>query len=260
MIPVSLVNLNQNDIILDSCAAPGSKTLQIMEYCFSQAHELGFLPKGVIWANDECQKRAQMLIHLLQNHPTSNLTITCSDASKIPMNKNLQPDMIFCDVPCSGDGTVRKTKQIKKSWDLRHSYQKHDLQKSILENCVNICKVGGKIVYSTCAINPIENEAVVASVLEKYKDVLEIEDISENLDSVNIKYCNGLTKWKVYLDSKLLVNCNKFEEISETRENLKKENKFFFNKTNVVESMFHPIYTNQNFKTGKLYVSKIQNK
>lgn len=250
MIPVLLADINENSIILDTCAAPGSKTLQILEKMWKCN-----INDSVLWANDFDFKRAKMLIHLLQNHNTKNLIVTNCDASIIPMNKNLQPDIIICDVPCSGDGTVRKNKQIKKSWDLRHSYAKHETQVSILENSVNICKVGGTIIYSTCAINPIENEAVIASVLEKYKNTLEIVDVSDKLNKMGIKYHEGLVKWKVYLDSKQLVSCCNFNEINEVKEEMKKENKNLFFKTNIKETMFHNVYTDKNVKSSVLTVS-----
>jgi 16S rRNA C967 or C1407 C5-methylase (RsmB/RsmF family) len=254
MLPVSLVNINEDDIILDCCAAPGSKTLQLMENCYYDAQNKNTIPRGVIWANDADDKRARMLIHLIQNHPTLNLVVTKCDATYIPMNKNLQPDVIICDVPCSGDGTIRKNKLIKKDWDLRHSYNKHDLQKSILENCINICKVGGTIVYSTCAINPIENEAVIASVVEKYKDHVEILDVSDKMKKNNIKYKQGLTRWKVYLDSKLQVSCGLFSDIQNIKEDLKNKKLSFNFKTQVSESMFHPIYTSKNYNSSILHV------
>lgn len=257
MLPVTLVNIGENDLVLDCCAAPGSKTLQIMETCYFKSQNNNTIPKGVIWANDADDKRARMLIHLIQNHPTLNLVVTKCDATCIPMNKNLQPDLIVCDVPCSGDGTIRKNKLIKKDWDLRHSYNKHDLQKSILENCINICKVGGTIVYSTCAINPIENEAVIASVVEKYKEHVEIVDVSEIMKKNNINYKQGLIRWKVYLDSKLQVSCGQYSDIQVIKEELKNKKQFFSYKTTVSESMFHPIYTNKNFTTGTLHVRKL---
>lgn len=250
MIPVLLADINHSSIVLDTCAAPGSKTLQLLEKMSKNK-----IMDSVLWANDFDFKRAKMLVHLLQNHNTKNLIVTNCDASIIPINKHLQPDVIICDVPCSGDGTVRKNKQIKKSWDLRHSYTKHEMQVSILENCVNICKVGGTIVYSTCAINPIENEAVIASVIEKYKNTLEIVDVSDKLNEMGIKFHEGLVKWKVYLDSKQLVSCCSYNEINTVKDEMKKENKNLFFRTNIKESMFHPIYTDKNVKSSILTVS-----
>lgn len=251
MIPITLTDINSDDIILDSCAAPGSKTLQLMEKLHSKS--TNSLPKGVIWANEIDNKRAQMLIHLTQNHPTLNLVVTNNDARTIPINKHLQPDTVICDVPCSGDGTIRKNKQIKKSWDLRHSYTKHELQKAILENCVNIVKTGGTVVYSTCAINPIENEAVIASVIEKYKEYIEIVDVSDILKSNNVKFREGLCKWKVYLDSKNLSHCGSFSDIRKVKDEIKNNGGDYKFKNDISESMFHSIYTEKNF-TGKLTV------
>lgn len=251
MLPLQLIDFEDNFICLDSCAAPGSKTLQLMEILYSNAQNKGILPRGVVWANELDNKRSKMLVHLIQNHPTLNLVVTKCDATQIPMNKSMQPDVVICDVPCSGDGTLRKSKQIKKSWGINYSYDKHEVQKKILENCINICKVGGSIAYSTCAINPIENEAVIASVLEKYSGIVELVDVSSKMNALNIKYRNGLIKWKVALDSTDFTNMS--EDYSQSIIN-QKEIKLK-NRTPICESMFHPVYTSSNFRQTVLFVS-----
>lgn len=240
---------------------------------FDNANKKNILPQGVIWANDADEKRSKMLIHLIQNHPTLNLVVTRSDSRIIPVSIEdikannylhnslkgfkVQPDVVICDVPCSGDGTLRKSKNIKKNWCVSYSYQKHNLQKEILQNCINVCKVNGYIVYSTCAINPIENEAVICSVLEKYKDIVEIVDVSNRLSDLKIKYRKGLTKWKVFVDSNTQLYACSLEEYKYLINN-HKNNDIKLNKRNEIhDSMFHSIYTDFNLKQSVLYVSSI---
>ena len=67
----------------------------------------------------------------------------------------------------------------------------------ILDNAIKQCKNDGYILYSTCAINPLENEAVVCYIMEKYKDEIEIINCGKKLREMNIKFREGLVKWKV---------------------------------------------------------------
>jgi 16S rRNA C967 or C1407 C5-methylase (RsmB/RsmF family) len=71
-------------------------------------------------------------------------------------------DRIICDVPCSGDGTLRKNPNIWAEWTPEFAMGLHSLQLRIAQRGAALLKVGGYMVYSTCSFNPIENEAVVA--------------------------------------------------------------------------------------------------
>lgn len=77
-------------------------------------------------------------------------------------------DRILCDVPCSSDAAIRKLPQRWAGWNPKDSMQLHGLQVQILSRGLEVLKVGGKLSYSTCSLNPIENEAVVAAVLQKF--------------------------------------------------------------------------------------------
>lgn len=73
-------------------------------------------------------------------------------------------DRILCDVPCSGDGTIRKAPDIWRRWTPGNGNGLHPLQLRIALHACQMLKVGGRLVYSTCTFNPIEDEAVVAEV------------------------------------------------------------------------------------------------
>lgn len=253
MVPLNLVNIRESFISLDACASPGSKTLQIMELKYLDAEKNNILPTGVVWANEYDDKRSKMLVHLIQNHPTLNMVVTRCDARVIPISNGVQPDLIICDAPCSGDGTIRKSQVLKKNWGLNYCYDKHETQREILENCINICKVGGNIIYSTCSINPIENEAVVASVLEKYKGVVELVNVEPKLKELGLKYRQGLIKWKVYLGTKHQAYAYEYSKVKEIYEEYKNKGEKIRRKTDISETMFHPIYTNENFKNTTLH-------
>merc|ERR1719183_1030232 len=77
-------------------------------------------------------------------------------------------DRVLCDVPCSGDGTMRKTPYIWKSWTVKDGLSLHIRQLGILNRGLDLLKVGGRLVYSTCSLNPMEDEAVVAAALVRH--------------------------------------------------------------------------------------------
>lgn len=162
-------------------------------------------PRGLLIANDSDYKRTHMLIHQAARLPSPALMVTNHDASiypaiKIPSEQVVFPtatkprvaakkqyqllfDRILCDVPCSGDGTLRKNVAIWKNWQPMDGNGLHryatlvcvrpqrlnsasSLQIRILERAMRMLKTGGRIVYSTCSLNPVENEAVVAAALK----------------------------------------------------------------------------------------------
>ena len=117
------------------CAAPGSKTIQILEYLQKD----GKIPQGFVMANDTDQKRAYLLTHQARRLNSSALFITNNDARFLPNlkidehNNNLKFDRILCDVPCSGDGTLRKNYFLWKNFNAHLGHSCHPLQLSILE-------------------------------------------------------------------------------------------------------------------------------
>jgi 16S rRNA C967 or C1407 C5-methylase (RsmB/RsmF family) len=71
-----------------------------------------------------------------------------------------------CDVPCSSDAAIRKIPQKWEKWSTHDGAALHVLQSRILYRGLQLLKVGGKISYSTCSLNPVEDEAVVAAALK----------------------------------------------------------------------------------------------
>lgn len=243
MIPVNLVKIEDDDIILDMCAAPGNKTVQALEIMEEKARLKSILPRGVIIANEIEPKRASNMSHFFKTQFPMNIIVTSHPGESLPLiqNSNYKPNIVICDVPCSGDGTLRKNKAMRKRWKIEFGYQNHPLQISLLDRAVNQCRNDGFIIYSTCAINPIENEAVVASVLEKYKDKVELVNAVKEINDMKIKYTEGLTKWKVCLnwdDPEKLEWAYDFSEVKNNKDNL------------IKKTMFHEIYTKSNFESN----------
>nr|XP_042715791.1 RNA cytosine C(5)-methyltransferase NSUN2 isoform X7 [Chrysemys picta bellii] len=233
MIPPLLLNVNPHHKILDMCAAPGSKTAQLIEMLHADMNVP--FPEGFVIANDVDNKRCYLLVHQAKRLNSPCIMVVNHDASSIPtlqIDNNGRKEILFydrilCDVPCSGDGTMRKNIDVWKKWTTQNSLQLHGghsgagsnpqeppwlcwalkaaslpaatqkLQLRIATRGVEQLAEGGRMVYSTCSLNPVENEAVIASLLEKSEGALELADVSSELPG--LKWMPGITQWKVML-------------------------------------------------------------
>ncbi|GAA97529.1 hypothetical protein E5Q_04207 [Mixia osmundae IAM 14324] len=206
MIPPLFLDVRKSDWVLDACAAPGSKTSQILE-ALSGSDAPSGSKEGLLVANDSDAKRCHMLIHqTLHRLGFPSCMIVNNDARHLPTfwlpsepgsAKAKQPllyDRILCDVPCSGDGTLRKNVAIWSKWSPSDAIGLHAMQLRILERCIQLLKPGGRLVYSTCSMNPIENEAVVGAALAANRN-LHLVDASSHLPE--LKRSPGLTTWRV---------------------------------------------------------------
>eukprot|EP01128_Nolandella_sp_AFSM9_P012421 TRINITY_DN9265_c0_g1_i1.p1 TRINITY_DN9265_c0_g1~~TRINITY_DN9265_c0_g1_i1.p1 ORF type:complete len:749 (-),score=148.73 TRINITY_DN9265_c0_g1_i1:152-2338(-) len=199
MLPPLLLAVESHHKVLDMCAAPGSKTGQLLEALHGDSPS-NLSPKGMVIGNELDISRSYMLTNKLQRMGSPSYLVTSYDATQFPtMHLHGAPllfDRILCDVPCSGDGTIRKTPYIASSWKNMNAITLHPLQLNIASRAVELLEIGGRMIYSTCSINPLENEAVVAALLKKYSGVLELVDVSSELPG--FKSSSGLSSWKVY--------------------------------------------------------------
>ncbi|KAK5855379.1 hypothetical protein PBY51_005482 [Eleginops maclovinus] len=201
MIPPLLLKIESHHKILDMCAAPGSKTAQLIEMLHSDI-DVSF-PEGFVIANDVDNKRCYLLVHQAKRLNSPCIMVVNHDASCIPTLKIdvdgkkdiLFYDRILCDVPCSGDGTMRKNIDVWKKWTTSNSLHLHGLQLRIAVRGLEQLAVGGRMVYSTCSLNPIEDEAVIAALLEKSEGALELADCSGDLPG--LKWMPGVSSWKL---------------------------------------------------------------
>ncbi|KDO30988.1 hypothetical protein SPRG_04176 [Saprolegnia parasitica CBS 223.65] len=200
MIPPLVLGVESHHKVLDMCAAPGSKTSQLLESLHADESKTGKLPTGLVVANDIDIKRAYMLVHQTKRVGSPALVITCHEAQKFPLlssddNKQGFFDRILCDAPCSGDGTMRKNPLIWQKWNVKNGLSLHPLQLSIVKHGASLLKVGGRMCYSTCTFNPIENEAIVAELLRWSNGALKLADVSEVLP--RLKRRAGISSWTV---------------------------------------------------------------
>ncbi|KII91119.1 hypothetical protein PLICRDRAFT_105153 [Plicaturopsis crispa FD-325 SS-3] len=223
MLPPLFLNVRPEHTVIDLCAAPGSKTAQLLEslHTPTPATKAGndaplppgalIIPPGLLIANDSDHKRTHLLIHQSARLPSPAVCVTNCDASLYPSiyldpighpggRRQLLFDRILCDVPCSGDGTMRKNLGIWKSWGPGDGNGLHGLQLRILQRAMKMLKrtQDARIVYSTCSLNPVENEAVVAAALNANAD-FELRDVSTHLPALVRR--PGLTRWRPSIPS-----------------------------------------------------------
>lgn len=200
MIPPLLMDIKPHHYVLDMCAAPGSKTAQLVEALHASDEVAN--PTGFVLANDSDSKRAQMLVHQVKRLNSPNFLVVNHDAQLFPRIRlegeaeYVKFDRVLCDVPCSGDGTMRKNVNVWKDFNLGNGLGLHTLQLNILDRGLNLLKPGGRLVYSTCSMNPIENEAVVAAALRKWGDKIRLVDVSSELPGLERR--PGISSWTVY--------------------------------------------------------------
>jgi len=239
MIPTQFLKVEPHHKVLDMCAAPGSKTFQVLEALHRdfESYDASFgsfgtngekaelsakMPTGFVVANDADLKRCNLLTHQTKRANSPCLLVTNHEGQNFPVIKgepgnardDFKFDSILCDVPCSGDGTMRKAPDIWSRWHGGFGNGLHSLQIKIAKRAAQILKVGGRMVYSTCSFNPVENEAVVMSLMKATNGALRLVDVSNELPK--LKRSNGLRDWQVWGKS----NCrlNSVEEAHEKNE------------------------------------------
>ncbi|PBP24784.1 hypothetical protein BUE80_DR004330 [Diplocarpon rosae] len=262
MIPPLVMDLQPGMIVLDMCAAPGSKAAQLLEMVHrgeearmrkslrdhatedgrevspgadslddaefeADASDNG-RATGLLIANDSDYKRSHMLIHQLKRLCSPNLIVTNHDATMFPSiklpptpenpatNRYLKFDRILADVPCSGDGTLRKNVNLWQDWGPANALGLYVTQVRILVRALQMLKPGGRVVYSTCSMNPVENEAVVASAIERCGGLDKVQLLPSDEQLPLLKRREGLSNWSV-MDKSGKVWCS-WEEVQKYNE------------------------------------------
>ena len=157
MIPPLALNPTRDSLGIDLCAAPGSKTSQLAALMENS---------GCIIANDYRGDRLAPLGMNLLRSGVLNTVITLHQGERFKRFENMF-DWVLCDAPCSGTGTISKSWKTISIWNPHMITKLATQQKGLLEAAYAACKPGGTIVYSTCSLEPEENEGVVDHFLRK---------------------------------------------------------------------------------------------
>ena len=149
------------ETVADVCAAPGGKSFTVAQ---AMQNRGSILACDIYPAKcDTLEKRAAELgVTIVRTAPRDA-------AAPCPSNLRERFDRVICDVPCSGLGVIRRKPEIRYK-DLTQFAELPELQYRILERSAELVKSGGVLQYSTCTLNPTENEAVAARFLKEHPD------------------------------------------------------------------------------------------
>jgi len=196
MLPVIAINPKKDELILDLCAAPGSKTTQLSSEMQGT---------GTIIANEVSMGRLKILASNLEKCGASNTIISRKDGFAFckrlaKFNPEMKFDRILVDAPCSGEGTLRSSWKTYKMWNIKTIENLPKIQRGLVESAFEILKPNGTMIYATCTHAPEENEEVVNYILEKFGDKIKLGKIK-----LPIKTREGITEWD---DSTKLIDNN----------------------------------------------------
>jgi len=181
MVPPIVLDPKKGEFVLDLCASPGSKTTQMAQMMEN---------KGIIVANDLTIERMKPLISNLQRCGVLNTVVTREDGRIFSRKVKQKFDKVLVDAPCSATGAIRRNMEIVRMWNPNMIRGLSKLQKALIVSGFDCLKSGGTLVYSTCTLEPEENEEVVDHLL-KVRDNAELEKIKVD----NLKSRKGLTEW-----------------------------------------------------------------
>lgn len=159
---VSIVDPKPEDTIIDCCAAPGGKTL-FMAACLNG--------QGMVTAIDINKGRLRILKETAKLQQLDNVITTVNtDLRTFPENNHVTFDKVLLDAPCSGLGVLSKRADLRWNRKSEDMEELKSLQDELLDAASMLVKPGGVLVYSTCSIDPEENEERVAAFLQRHQE------------------------------------------------------------------------------------------
>ena len=161
MIPAAVLNARPGERILDLCAAPGGKTTQ---------NALRMAGQGTIVCNEPIADRARVLSRNVERMGIPNAIVVSAWPEKLAAVWPGAFDAIQCDAPCSGEGMFRRHPETRDEWNAESPAGCAKRQGDILDSAAVMLRPGGRLVYSTCTLNTIENEGVVEAFLRRHGD------------------------------------------------------------------------------------------
>ena len=183
LVPPVLLDARPGERVLDSCAAPGNKTAQIA---------VSMDNRGTVVANDRDPHRNRAVKRVIDRLGLVNVSVTTYDGANF--SADIGPfDRIQVDVPCTCEGTSRKHPETLENVTVDFCERMSGSQRALLRKAVQLCRSGGRIVYSTCTYAPEENEMVVDAILEEVgRDRIRIPEAKID----GLVSSPGVTEWR----------------------------------------------------------------
>lgn len=159
---IEALDAKPNEVIMDVCACPGSKS-------FGAA--LSMKNKGEIHSFDLHENKLSLVINSAKRLKIDIIKTSPCDSRKFLPEFEGKADRIICDVPCSGFGVIAKKPELRYK-DPKESEMLPKIQSDILENVCRYLKSGGTLIYSTCTVLPEENEENINAFLSRHPDFI----------------------------------------------------------------------------------------
>lgn len=156
-----IAGIKQADFILDICAAPGGKTMQIADLLLQQNGT------GRVEARDISETKVNLILENRARTKFANVLVRVQDALLKISDKEPKADILIADLPCSGLGILSKKPDIKYNMSEEKQGELISLQRRMLENAKKALKPGGVLIFSTCTIQEKENEENVSYLVEE---------------------------------------------------------------------------------------------
>lgn len=171
------------ELVIDLCAAPGGKAAAMAEQMLKPSTSTEPLTKtepgiagGKVVALELYEHRAALIEATARRLGLENIEVRCNDAVEQIDELVGKADLVLADVPCSGLGVIRRKPEMKYRDEFDFD-ELVEIQKSILETGSSYLKPGGRLIYSTCTINPRENELMVKDFLERHEEFISEKEV-----------------------------------------------------------------------------------
>lgn len=164
LLPVALLKLQGQHRVLDMCAAPGGKSVAILQHL----GELGRLISSDVSSDRLARLRRSICSYLPEKIRDEMVNIITGDGTLRGYCERLgyrSFDRVLLDAPCSSERHVLQKPAELLKWSPGRSKNNAKRQVRLLYNALHLCKVGGRVVYSTCSLSPQENDLVVSKAL-----------------------------------------------------------------------------------------------
>lgn len=235
-------NTQKNLRLLDMCAAPWGKSIQLANDLLSRCIH------GIVVSNEVNATRMSALEHNIRRTGCYN---TCTTAYSGEFFWESLPDFfdgVLVDAPCSGEWTWFKSDAGTKRRRQENAHKISRIQKSLLESAIKSCKPWGYIVYATCTINPRENEMVVQHALTTFSQSISLENIT----------INGKSDWIAQREGRAILSPEDATKVARFRPHIQWTGGFFiakFRKKNIPSEIAQS--TDRTEKKMKLHSSQL---
>ena len=189
ILSIHILNPQEKEEILDLVATSGSKAVLISSLTNNEAH---------ITVNNTDVQKISKLNNMLNQFGSQNVEIINKDSALLGKIYPNRYDRVILDAPSSGEGRIYLSGQKPlRFWSIKMVNVMVKKQKELIESAFKALKVGGTLIYSTCTLEPEENEGVVTHLLKKFPNARmeDIDFVSKLEPLLKDKVTNGITKW-----------------------------------------------------------------